>query len=135
VTSDQIEKYLSESHICNLATVRPDGSPHVAPVWHHYDGENLIIVAEESAVKVRNIRHEPRVSASIATDARPYKYVIINGSATLSYDNIREYVLIMANNYLGEEEGEEYTEKAVRDLDFVVITIRPTKMISCEGDD
>jgi PPOX class probable F420-dependent enzyme len=115
--------------------VRPDGSPHVAPVWHHYDGENLIIVAEESAVKVRNIRHEPRVSASIATDARPYKYVIINGSATLSYDNIREYVLIMANNYLGEEEGEEYTEKAVRDLDFVVITIRPTKMISWEGDD
>jgi hypothetical protein len=42
--------------------------------------------------------------------------------------------LIMANNYLGEEEGEEYTEKAVRDLDFVVITIRPTKMISWEGD-
>lgn len=135
MTSDQIEKYLGEPHICNLATVRPDGSPHVAPVWHHYDGENLIILAEESAVKVRNIRHEPRVSASIATDARPYKYVIINGTATLSYDNIRGYVLTMANNYLGEDEGEEYTEKTVRDLDFVVITIKPTKIVAFESDD
>ncbi len=135
MTPDNIQKYLMEPHICDLATVRPDGSPHVAPVWHHYDGENLIVLAEESAVKVRNIRHEPRVSASIATDARPYKYVIINGIATLSYDNIREYVLSMANNYLGEEEGESYTEKAVRDLDFVVITIKPTKVIAWEGDD
>ena len=115
--------------------MKPDGSPQVTPVWHHYDGENLVILAEESAFKVRNIRHEPRVSISIATDARPYKYVLINGTATLSHDNIREYVLAMAVNYLGQKEGEEYTEKAVRELDFTVITIEPTKIISWQGDD
>lgn len=115
--------------------MKPDGSPHVTPVWHQYDGNNLIILAEESAVKIQNIRHEPRVSVSIATDTRPYKYVLINGTATLSHDNIREYVLAMAINYLGQDEGEEYTEKAVRDLDFVVITIKPTKIISWQGDD
>jgi PPOX class probable F420-dependent enzyme len=134
VTPEYLQEYLGKPHICDLATVRPDGSPHVAPVWHHYDGENLIVLAEESAVKVRNIRNEPRVSASIATDARPYEYVLINGTATLSYDNIREYVLTMANNYLGEDEGAAYTEKAVRELDFVVITIKPTKIIAWESD-
>lgn len=133
MTPEEIDEFLREPHICDLATVRPDGSPHVTPVWHHYDGENLVILADDSAVKVRNIRHEPRVAASIATDNRPYKYVLVHGVATLSYENIREYVGAMANNYLGREEGKTYTEKAVRETHFVVITIRPTKIIGWEG--
>ena len=113
MTPEQIDEYLREPHLCDLATVRPDGSPHVAPVWHHYDGERLIILAEDSAVKVRNIRHEPRVAASIATHTSPYKAAIVNGVAELSYSNIYEYVLAMAINYLGEEKGRAYAEKVV----------------------
>lgn len=135
MTPDEIDAFLREPHICDLATVRPDGSPHVAPVWHHYDGERLIVLAEESAVKIRNIRHEPRVAASIATHSRPYVSVIVNGVATLSYSNIREYVGTMANNYLGEEEGATYTENVLRETNFVVVTIRPTKIIGWKSDD
>lgn len=135
MTSEEIDEFLREPHLCDLATVRPDGSPHVAPVWHHYDGESLIVLAEEGAVKVRNIRHEPRVCASIATHGKPYKAAIVNGVASLSRRNIREYVLEMATNYLGAEEGEAYTERVVPQMNFIVITIRPTKIIGWRIDE
>ncbi len=135
MTPEEIDAYLREPHICDLATVRPDGSPHVAPVWHHYDGENLIVLADDSAVKVRNIRHDPRVAASIATHSSPYKAAIVNGVASLSYDNIPEYVEAMAINYLGEEQGRAYTEATLPESNFVVITITPTKIIAWNYDE
>ena len=135
MTPEQIDEFLREPHLCDLATVRPDGSPHVAPVWHHYDGERLIILAEDTAVKVRNIRHDPRVAASIATHTSPYKAAIANGVAELSYSNIPEYVEAMAINYLGVEDGKVYAESAVRDTNFVVITITPTKIIGWKFED
>ena len=135
MTPEQIDEFLREPHLCDLATVRPDGSPHVAPVWHHYDGERLIVLAEDSAVKVRNIRHDPRVAASIATHTSPYKAAIVNGVAELSYSNIPEYVEAMAINYLGVEDGRAYAAKVVPETNFVVITITPTKIIGWKIDD
>ena len=87
MTPEDIEKFLKEPHIANLATVRPDGSPHVAPVWFLYDGEQVIVMVEKSAVKIRNIRHEPRIMLSIATDQTPYQYVLASGKATLTFDD------------------------------------------------
>lgn len=133
MTPEQIEEYLREPHIADLATVRPDGSPHVAPVWFHYDGDKIKVIAEKSAVKIGNIRHEPRVSLSIATDQRPYVYVIINGTAELSEDGIPELVRNMAVNYQGKEEGERYAERVLQEMDFYVITVTPSKVTGWEG--
>ena len=135
MTPEQIDAYLREPHICDLATVRPDGSPHVSPVWHHYDGKNLIVLADDSAVKVRNIRHDPRVAVSIATHSSPYRAAIVNGVASLTYENIPEYVEAMATNYLGEEEGRAYTKATLPESNFVVITITPTKVIAWNYDE
>ena len=55
MTPEQAKIFLSEPRIADLATVRPDGAPHVAPVWYHYDGDKVKIVADPTAVKLRNI--------------------------------------------------------------------------------
>ena len=108
----------------------------MAPVWHHYDGERLIVLAEDTAVKVRNIRHDPRVAASIATHTSPYKAAIVNGVAELSYSNIPEYVEAMAINYLGEWKKVGRTQRSVvPETNFVVITITPTKIIGWKFED
>ena len=46
-----------------------------------------------------------------------------------------EYVEAMAINYLGVEDGKAYAESAVRDTNFVVITITPTKIIAWNYDE
>jgi hypothetical protein len=44
---------LSEAQIANVATVLPDGSPHVTPVWIDTDGEAVLFNAPKGNVKHR----------------------------------------------------------------------------------
>lgn len=128
MTHDEIGAYLREPHIADLATIRPDGSPHIAPVWYHYDGDKVMVVAERTAVKVRNIGNDPRVSLSIATDTEPYKYVLVTGDATISDAGMADLVRAMAVHYKGDAEGRQYADKVLEDLDFCVITVTPSKV-------
>lgn len=128
MTPQQIDAFLKEPRIADLATVRPDGSPHVAPVWYLYDGETVKVMTDKGSVKVRNLRHDPRVSLSIATDVEPYEYVLVSGEATISYDGIPELLDIMSVHYKGEEEGRRYAAAVVKELDFCILTITPSKV-------
>ena len=128
MTHDEIGAYLREPHIADLATLRLDGSPHVAPVWYHYDGDKVMVVAERTAVKVRNIGDDPRVSLSIATDTEPYKYVLVTGDATISDAGTADLVRVMAVHYKGNVEGRRYADEVLEDMDFCVITVTPSKI-------
>ncbi len=133
MTPEQIQAYLSKPHIADLATVRPDGSPHVAPVWFLYENGVIKVLAETSSVKVRNLKGESRVSVSIATDQRPYEYVIVNGVAEISEGDISDILRRISVHYQGLEEGERYAEKTLRELELCLITIRPSKLIGWSG--
>lgn len=128
MTAGEIGEYLELPLLSNLATLRPDGSPHVAPVWHLYDGEKLLILSEPTSVKVRNLRNDPRVGISIPRETEPHGFVQVNGTAQLSDEWDRQVLWDMSINYQGEEEGARYAEQTYRDMDFVLITITPTKM-------
>ena len=130
MTDEQIGAFLSEPHISMLATVQPDGVPHVTPVWHHYDGERLYVCSDATSVKARNIQEEPKVTLLVATVSPPHQYVMVQGRAELSRDKISELVWAMSIAYKGEEEGRVYAEQAIRDFDFVTITIEPTNIVS-----
>ena len=124
----EMDAYLREPNLSHLSTVGPDGSPHVAPVWHHYDGEALFMLAEPKAVKIRNIRHEPRVSIAITTTVQPYSFLQFNGVAELSDQWDKELLWAMSINYQGREEGERYAERTYRESTFTLITVTPAKM-------
>ena len=134
MTPEQIEDYLAMPHIADLATGRPDGSPHVAPVWFLYEDGVVKVLAETSSVKVKNLKSEPRVSVSIATDQQPYEYVIVNGVAEISEGDISEILRRISVHYQGTEEGERYAEKTLRELVLCLITIRPSKLIGWSGE-
>lgn len=128
MTPEQINAYLMQPRIADLATVNADGSPHVAPVWYRYDGKVVKVFSQTTAVKVGNIRRDPRISISIATQEPPYGYVIVNGTAAISNDGIPDEVRAMAIHYKGEVEGEIYIQQALREMTFCLITITPTKI-------
>jgi len=128
MSQQEMDAYLREPNLSHLSTVGPDGSPHVAPVWHHYDGNALLMLAEPKAVKIRNIRHEPRVSVAITTTIQPYSFLQFNGVAELSDQWDKELLWAMSINYQGQEEGERYAERTYRESTFTLITVTPTKM-------
>ncbi|MDI6768389.1 MAG: PPOX class F420-dependent oxidoreductase [Anaerolineales bacterium] len=62
-----------------LATLMPDGSPQVTPVWFNTDGEHILINSAEGRIKDRNMRARPTVALCIADPANPYRYLQIHG--------------------------------------------------------
>lgn len=63
-----------------LCTVRPDGSPHVTPVWFVFRDDVWWIGSGQRNVKVRNIAAEPRVSLALEDGVAP---VVAEGMARI----------------------------------------------------
>ncbi len=63
-----------------LATIMPDGSPQLTPLWFNTDGEYILVNSSKGRVKDRNMRREPRVALVIADPKDPYRFVQVRGS-------------------------------------------------------
>ena len=128
MTPEQISEFLENPRLADLATVRPDGSPHVAPVWYDYDGTVFRVLVDPTAIKIRNARRNDRVAMSIPTHEPPYAYVLVNGTAKISEEEYWPLLQRMSVRYLGKEEGERYARKTYEDLKFVVLTVTPSRV-------
>jgi PPOX class probable F420-dependent enzyme len=62
-----------------LATLMPDGSPQVTPVWFDSDGEHILINTNEGRAKDRNMKARPDVAMAIQDPNDPYRYLGIRG--------------------------------------------------------
>ncbi|GGZ20294.1 pyridoxamine 5'-phosphate oxidase family protein [Streptomyces nitrosporeus] len=71
---------LAEEKNVWLCTVRPDGTPHVTPVWFVYRDSTWWIGVDRASVKARNVREDPRVSLALEDGGSP---VVAEGDASL----------------------------------------------------
>lgn len=71
-------KRLTNEQIIWLATTRPDGRPHMTPVWYVWRRGGFYACIESRSVKARNIQLEPRVSLALEDGSSP---VICEGEA------------------------------------------------------
>ena len=60
---ENIKSYIEVAPVCRIATVRPDGSPHIIPVCPVFDGDATVYVdiAPKSAT-ASALRHEPQIA-------------------------------------------------------------------------
>ena len=54
-----------------FVTVRPDGTPHVTPVWFVLDRDTWWIASAQRNVKVANVEQQPQVSLALPDPDRP----------------------------------------------------------------
>ena len=55
----RLDRFLSSEPVVWLSTVRPDGAPHLVPIWFTWDGWSLLVFSKPGAQKVRNLRANP----------------------------------------------------------------------------
>lgn len=141
LTQQELDDYLAGPHVAHFASIRRNGAPHISPVWYRWDAGpepdsgTVTVVSGDTAVKTRNVRRNPKVSISIATDEWPYQYVILEGDATVTTDNIKEAVRSIFSRYEGDERGEEDAkELADGEQQLVSIVIRVNRVLSWKGD-
>ncbi len=141
LTPQEVDDYLAGPHVGHFASIRRNGGPHISPVWYQWragsePGTGVItVVSGESAVKTRNVRRNPKVSLSVATDEWPYQYVILEGDATVTTDDIREAVRSIFSRYEGAERGEEDANELTQGgQQLVAIVIHVKRILSWKGD-
>src|SRR2546427_10008500 len=88
----------------NLATVMPNGSPQVTPVWFNFDGKYIRVNSARGRVKDKNMRREPRVALSILDPDNPYRYLAIRGRVVkITEEGAVEHSNGLAKKYRGRE--------------------------------
>ena len=70
---------LSRPNFAHIATLMPDGSPNVTPVWIGVREYKIVFSSGESSLKVRNLRRDPRLALSAVDFHDPYEEVQIRG--------------------------------------------------------
>ncbi|MEV0952240.1 TIGR03618 family F420-dependent PPOX class oxidoreductase [Promicromonospora sp. NPDC050249] len=100
----EVRRVLDGVSIAHLATVLPDGSPHVAPVFIGTHGDRIVFFTGPTMRKARNLRRDPRVALSIAPVDNPFEPVVVRGRVVewLDGDAGWEIVDRLAVKYTGE---------------------------------
>ena len=101
------EKYLDlfqKKSFAQLATLMPDGSPQVSPVWVDYDGKHILINSAKCRVKDKNMRRDPRVGLDLQDPENPYRHLSVRGRVVdITEKGADAHIDKMAKKYLGQD--------------------------------
>ena len=101
------EKYadlFEKRAFASLATLMPDGSPQVTPVWVDCDNGIIRVNTAKGRVKDKNMRRDPRVSLAIADPDNPYRYLQIRGRVVeITEQGADDHIDKLAMKYMGKE--------------------------------
>jgi PPOX class probable F420-dependent enzyme len=123
---DKYQDLLSgKKAFASLATLMPDGTPQVTPVWFDWDGKNLIFNSARGRQKDLNVRRDPRVTLTISDPENPYRYVEVRGRVTdITQEGAGDHIDKMAKKYLDKDKYPFAQPGEVR----VLYTVRPEKV-------
>jgi PPOX class probable F420-dependent enzyme len=88
----------------HLATLMPDGSPQITPVWCDFDGTHVLINSAKGRRKDKNLRRDPKVALSIQDPENPYRYLQVRGRVvSITEEGADAHIDRLAKRYMGVE--------------------------------
>jgi PPOX class probable F420-dependent enzyme len=76
---DKFLDLFQKKAFASLATLMPDGSPQVTPVWVDFDGNHVIVNSARGRQKDKNMQRNAKVALSIIDPDNPYRYLEVRG--------------------------------------------------------
>lgn len=104
---DAAKAWLDGSEFVTVATVLPNGQPHLSVLWVEREGDDLLLSTLEGRVKHRNLTRDPKITVLCYPRAAPYSYVEVRGSATMTREGGRELIDKLSLRYTGAPHGSD----------------------------
>jgi PPOX class probable F420-dependent enzyme len=128
-----LEERLATERVAWLTTVRPDGRPHVVPIWFSWDGQAFLVYSKPHARKVENLRERPDVMLALGDADADFDVILVEGRAELidrpaeppPGEHFAKYAAAMAAIDLDRD---EYTRTY-----SLVIRVTPTRFLPWSG--
>src|SRR5437764_11433276 len=79
--------------LANLATIMPDGTPQVTPVWVDFDGTYVLVNTIKGRQKALNMERQPKVGLDIVDPGNPWHWLSIRGHiAEITEEGANEHI-------------------------------------------
>lgn len=132
LTSAEVDGFLQGPWAARLACVRPDGSPHVIPVWQEWDGRGFTVIAWHGSQWADYVLQNPNISLTVDEPWAPLRRVVVRGEAAavapetpqLDLDGLLRR---LTRRYLGQPSA------AARQQVMVAFHIVPTSLRGWQG--
>jgi len=121
--SDRAREILDHPEIATIATLQPDGSPQLSPVWIKRDGDDVLFSTTAGRRKPANLARDPRISVLVWPVDSPYEYVEVRGTATLTPDPDGSLIDELSRLYTGDP----WTDKP--GVERLIVRVTPTKVV------
>ncbi len=115
--------------LASLATLNPDGSPQITPLWVDLDGDDVVFNTAKGRKKARNLERDPRVAVTVVDPADQYNVVVFRGTVVdVTTEGADAHIDALAKKYLGVDSYPMRREGEVR----IRVTVR-TDHIAMQG--
>lgn len=112
---------LTEKHLAYVATVMPDGTPQITPVWVDTDGETVRFNTARGRQKTRNLERNPAVAVLVVDDDDDYRWLAVRGTAEFVDEGADAHIDALAKKYLDVDSYPMRTAEEQR----VIVRITP----------
>ena len=114
--------------LAHLATIMPDGTPHVTPVWVDYDGTHILINTVRGRRKERNLRQRPQAGLTIIDPANPWHWLSIRGCVVaVTEEGADEHLKKLSKKYTGNDDTSFFRRPGQV---YVLYKIEPDRVIA-----
>jgi PPOX class probable F420-dependent enzyme len=124
---DSVKKLIEAKTYANVATLMPDGSPHVTQTWVDHEGDTVLINTFEGSQKHKNAVRNPKIALDVCDPTSPFNVAMIRGRVSeVTFDGAEEHIDRMAKKYLGQDRYRMRRPGVRR----VLIKIEPTHVMA-----
>jgi PPOX class probable F420-dependent enzyme len=123
----EVQRLLRQPLFASLATINPDGSPHLTVMWFTWRDGAVLLSTTKDRVKYRNLVRNPQVALSIIDPEDQYRFVAVSGRVQLSEEGAADLIREEAVRYMGEEQGQPAGEEMARQA-RVVVRLTPDRV-------
>jgi PPOX class probable F420-dependent enzyme len=98
---------LASDAVATVATVNPDGSPHLSLAWVGIEDDEVVFGTLNDQRKLRNLRRDARIGVSIQSDRINdwglREYLALYGTVRITEGGAPELLQHLARTYLGPD--------------------------------
>jgi PPOX class probable F420-dependent enzyme len=99
----EVDEFLRRPNPAVVASLRRDGSPHTVATWYDWDDHRVLLNMDESRLRLRFMRRDPRVALTVLDEEGWYRHVSLLGRiVALEVDSELRDIDRLARRYTGE---------------------------------
>lgn len=134
MSQEEVDGFLAQEMKVHVATVNPDGSPHLATLFYVLDGGQIAFWTYGRSQKIRNLERDPRITCLVESgdDYFQLRGVSVAGTAEIvrDHDRILEIGSAVATRMVGGADVGEVGRAEVdrQALKRVAVVVTPEKV-------